>query len=169
MRAQGIGWLATAAIALVVLAGACIPAGANISSGATAGTSMTATAAAPSPSPASSLSGPSARPSFTYPTPTPLPTFFVYMVRPGDTLTSIARDQGTTPRSIAFWNRQRYPSLDPDSPRYAPNRIEVGWELLLVPNVELDPEDLPEPSPSESGSPSPSGSGSPSASPGAST
>ena len=105
-------------------------------------------------SPYASASGPSARPSFTYPTPTPLPTFLVYTVRVGDTLTSIARDQGTTARSIAFWNRQRYPSLDPDSPRYAPNRIEVGWELLLVPNVELDPEDLPEPSTSESAAPS---------------
>jgi LysM domain len=70
------------------------------------------------------------------------------MVRPGDTLTSIALAHGTTARSIAFWNRSRYPSLDPDSPTYSPNRIEVGWELVLVPDVELDPEELPEPSPS---------------------
>ena len=70
------------------------------------------------------------------------------MVRPGDTLTSIARTHGTTARSIAFWNRSRYPSLDPDSPTYSPNRIEVGWELVLIPDVELDPEELPEPSPS---------------------
>lgn len=97
-----------------------------------------------SPSP----SGPSTRPSFVRPTPTPLPTFLVYVVRSGDTLTSIARAHGTTARSIAFWNRGTYPSLDPDSPDYAPNRIEVGWRLLLVPNLELDPEDLPEPSPS---------------------
>ena len=87
-----------------------------------------------------------------------------YVVQNGDTLTSIAREQGTTARSIAFWNRQRYPSLDPDSPRYAPNRIEIGWELLLVPNVELDPEDLPDPSPSETASPSTSPSASPAAS-----
>ncbi len=159
MTTQRIGWLATAGIAVVVLVGACIPAGAGMSSSASPGASTAATAAAPAAPP--SPSGPTAKPSFTYPTPTPLPTFFVYMVRPGDTLTSIARDHGTTPRSIAFWNRERYPSLDPDSPRYAPNRIEVGWELLLIPNVELDPEDLPEPSPS--------GSGSPSASPAAST
>ena len=152
MTTQRLGWLATAGIALIVLVAACIPAGTRISSSATATAPTGASAAVSSPSP--SPSGPSARPSFSYPTPTPLPTFLVYMVRPGDTLTSIARDQGTTPRSIAFWNGQRYPSLDPDSPRYAPNRIEVGWELLLVPNVELDPEDLPEPSASESGPPS---------------
>jgi hypothetical protein len=81
-----------------------------------------------------------------------LPTFLVYQVRPGDTLTSIARDHGTTPRSIAFWNRGRYPSLDPDSSTYAPDRIEVGWQLLLIPHSELDPDELPEPSPSVSAS-----------------
>ena len=152
MMTQRLGWLATLGMALIVLVGACIPPGAAIPSRTPASPpGATAASAAPaSPSP----SGPSASPSFIYPTPTPLPTFLVYTVRPGDTLTSIARDQGTTPRSIAFWNRQRYPSLDPDSPQYSPNRIEAGWELLLVPNVELDPEDLPEPSPSVSASPS---------------
>jgi hypothetical protein len=100
--------------------------------------------------------GPSARPSFIYPTPTPLPTFFIYQVRPGDTLTSIARAHRTTARSISFWNRGRYPSLDPDSPTYSPNRIEVGWELLLIPDVELDPEDLLDPSPSTPAAASPS-------------
>jgi hypothetical protein len=95
-----------------------------------------------------SPSGPSSRPSFVRPTPTPLPTFLVYTVRRGDTLTSIARMFRTTARSIAFWNRTNHPSLDPDSPNYEPDRIEAGWDLLLVPDVELDPEDLPdEPSP----------------------
>ncbi len=98
--------------------------------------------------PAASSDGPSSRPSFVRPTPTPLPTFLVYTVRPGDTLTSIARLFGTTARSIAFWNRATYPSLDPDSPQYAPDSIKAGWNLLLVPEVELDPDDLPEPSPS---------------------
>jgi hypothetical protein len=157
MTTQRLGWLAAIGMSLIVLVGACIPSGAAIPSGSASGQS-TATVVAPSASP--SPSGPSAKPSFTYPTPTPLPTFLVYMVRPGDTLTSIAREQGTTARSIAFWNRQRYPSLDPDSPKYSPNRIEVGWELLLVPNVELDPEDVPEPSPSDSASPATSASGS---------
>src|SRR4029079_13648077 len=170
MTTQRIGWLAAAGMTLIVAVGACIPAGVRIPastpgnkgpppSAQAAATARTPTiestprapVAAPTPP---SPSAPAARPSFTYPTPTPLPTFLVYTVRSGDTLTSIAREQGTTARSIAFWNRQRYPSLDPDSPRYAPNRIEIGWELLLVPNVELDPEDLPDPSPSETASPS---------------
>ena len=144
---QRLGWLATAGIALVVLIGACIPTGARVPTEApTPPDGTTASEAAPTPEPAPS--GPSARPSFIYPTPTPLPTFFIYQVRPGDTLTSIARAHGTTARSISFWNRGRYPSLDPDSPTYSPNRIEVGWELLLIPDVEVDPEDLLEPSPS---------------------
>jgi hypothetical protein len=50
----------------------------------------------------------------------------------------------TTARSIAFWNRANHPSLDPDSPSYAPDRIQAGWNLFLVPDVELDPEDLQE-------------------------
>lgn len=150
---QRLGWLATAGITIVVLIGACIPTGSRVPTPAptTSGGITSEAAATPSPSPSS----PSARPSFTYPTPTPLPTFFIYQVRPGDTLTSIARQHGTTARSLSFWNRQRYPSLDPDSPTYSPNRIEVGWELLLIPDVELDPEDLREPSPSSpSASPS---------------
>lgn len=103
---------------------------------------------ASSVTPAPSSGGPTSRPSFVRPTPTPLPTFLVYTVRPGDTLTSIARLFGTTARSIAFWNRATYPSLDPDSPQYAPDSIRAGWNLMLVPDVELDPDDLPEPSPS---------------------
>ena len=149
---QRLGWLAAIAIVLIVLVGACIPTGARVPTPAPTGTtdpSASATALA-SPSP----SGPSPRPSFIYPTATPLPTFFIYQVRSGDTLTSIAQAHGTTARNISFWNRERYPSLDPDSPTYRPNRIEVGWELLLIPDTELDPDDLPEPSPSPAASPS---------------
>ena len=145
---QRLGWLATAAITIVVLVGACIPTGARVPTPVPTAPAADGSGALASLPPSPSPSGPSARPSFTYPTPTPLPTFFIYQVRPGDTLTSIARAYGTTARSISFWNRGRYPSLDPDSPTYSPNRIEVGWELLLVPDVELDPEDLLEPSPS---------------------
>lgn len=83
-------------------------------------------------------SGPTPPPSFVRPTPTPLPTFASYVVKSGDTLTSIARAHGTTARSLAFWNRVRYPSLDPDAPSYDPNRIEIGWVLLLVPDTEID-------------------------------
>jgi hypothetical protein len=83
-------------------------------------------------------SGPTPPPSFVRPTPTPLPTFLSYVVRSGDTLDSIARAHGTTARSLAFWNRIRYPSLDPDAANYDPNRIRVGWVLLLVPDTEID-------------------------------
>ena len=75
------------------------------------------------------------------PTPTPLPTFLSYVVQRGDTLESIARAHGTTARSLAFWNRDAYPSLDPDSADYEPNRIKVGWVLLLVPDIEIDEDE----------------------------
>jgi hypothetical protein len=133
----------TAATCIGAVVLACIPSSAGRPGGHTdASGGSSAAIVTPSPTPA----GPSGPPSFVRPTPTPLPTFLVYTVRSGDTLTSIARAHGTTARSIAFWNRTTYPSLDPDSPTYSPNRIEVGWTLLLVPDVELDPEDLPEPS-----------------------
>lgn len=87
---------------------------------------------------------PTGSPSFVRPTPRPSPTFLVYEVRAGDTLISIARQFGTTARSIAYWNRTRYPSLDPDSSSYQPGLIKVGWLLLLVPTAVVDEEDLPE-------------------------
>jgi hypothetical protein len=133
----------SAAIAIAAIVAACIP-----PMGRAGPTTETPLASVAATTPTASPSGPSSRPSFVRPTPTPLPTFLVYTVRPGDTLTSIARQFGTTARSIAFWNRTTYPSLDPDSPDYAPDAIKAGWNLLLVPDVELDPEDLPEPSPS---------------------
>ncbi len=129
---------------LAAVAVACLPPSVR-RPGATGGTAsvgsatQTATAA---PTPVAAASGPSSRPSFLRPTPTPHPTFLAYVVKAGDTLTSIAREHRTTPRSIAFWNREAHPSLDPDSPSYAPNRIEIGWVLLLVPDLEVDPEDF---------------------------
>ena len=90
------------------------------------------------PAPTSFPSGPTPPPSFVRPTPTPLPTFATYVVQSGDTLTSIARAHGTTARSLAFWNRTRYPSLDPDAASYDPNRIGIGWVLLLVPDTEIE-------------------------------
>ena len=97
------------------------------------------------------------------PTPLPQPTFLVHVVAPGDTLSSIADAYGTRAQSIAYWNRAMYPSLDPESPRYDPNTIQVGWTLVLIPFGEVDPEDLPPPAatstpvttPGASASPSP--------------
>jgi hypothetical protein len=96
----------------------------------------------PQPTPA----GPTPTPSFIRPTPTPLPTFLVYVVQPGDSLEGIADDFGTTGRSIALWNRFMYPSLDPLSDDYEPDRIVVGWTLRLLPDSEYDPEAFPDPS-----------------------
>lgn len=87
--------------------------------------------------------GPTPTPSFVRPTPTPEPSFFVYIVRTGDTLDKIARRYHTSVRSLAYWNRITYPSLDPDSANYKPNDIKVGWQLQLHPNTEVDPENLP--------------------------
>ena len=109
----------------------------------------------PPPSPTVTIaptpSGPTPSPSFIRPTPTPLPTFFAYTVQAGDTLSSIARTFATTPRSIAFWNRDAYPSLDPDAEDYEPNRITIGWTLLIQPGVEVDEMELPTPAPSATG------------------
>lgn len=144
LRRLGAATLIAGSVA--VFAVGCIPPSGRVGS-PTGAPDASGSAATPLPSP----SVPSARPSFVRPTPTPLPTFLVYTVRPGDTLTSIARLFRTTARSIAFWNRANHPSLDPDSSTYAPDRIQAGWNLYLVPDVELDPEDLPEePSPAPS-------------------
>ncbi len=113
-------------------------AGAVTASPPSSGSSLSST---PSPSPTASTA-----PVTPSPTAVPSPTFLAYTVASGDTLTSIARRFGTTPRSIAFWNRATYPSLDPLSPTYEPDRIEVGWTLSLIPGVVVDEEDLPAPS-----------------------
>jgi len=130
-------FLALAAVAW--LATACAVPGA---SGAPDVPSPVAGTAAPSAAatPAPSASGPS-RPF--RPTPTPAPTFATWLVRQGDTLIALARRFETTPESLAYWNRARYPSLDPDSTAYRPDRIEVGWQLTYLPGVVVDPENLP--------------------------
>lgn len=127
--------------------------------------SASAPAATPSPSSAPSpTASPAGSPTFVRPTPTPAPTFLSYVVQPGDSLGSIARAYGTTARSIAWWNRGTYPSLDPESPDYEPDRIIVGWILVLIPGVIVDdanPPTLspgpatPSPSPTEEVTPSP--------------
>ncbi len=73
------------------------------------------------------------------PTPTPAPTFAVYTVRRGDNLTSVAAKFHTSPRSIAYWNRDRYPTLDPESAKYAPNNLQLGWTLKIMPGQEYSP------------------------------
>ena len=119
--------------------GACIPTPGAPSTTSPDGGSAPTSTVAPTLTPIPT--GPTPSPSFVRPTPTPLPTFLSYVVRPGDNLSSIARAHGTTPRSIAFWNRTSHSSLDPDSPDYEPDRIKVGWVLQLIPGVEIDEDD----------------------------
>jgi LysM domain len=123
---------------------------------------VTPTADGPGASPAPPAATPSASPSpsFVRPSPNPSPTFLIYEVQRGDTLTSIARLFGTTARSIAYWNRARYPSLDPDSSTYEPNRIVSGWTLQLIPTAVVDEDELPDPTPTPELSPLPGASAS---------
>jgi peptidoglycan/xylan/chitin deacetylase (PgdA/CDA1 family) len=152
-----------ALLALTLALSACVPDPANrpTPSPTTAAPSLPAT-----PSPVPTPSGPTPIPSFVRPTPTPLPTFLAYVVVAGDTLTSIARRHATTARSIAYWNRATYPTLDPDSESYDPNDIRIGWVLLLIPNAEVDPEEPP-PTPTPTPTPAPSTHPSPSPTTGA--
>lgn len=94
-----------------------------------------------------------AAPTFVRPTPSPNPTFTSYTVRAGDTLNSIATAFGTTARSIAWWNRGAHPSLDPESQDYEPDRLDIGWVLVLIPNAEVDENNPPTPSPGPSALP----------------
>jgi hypothetical protein len=97
--------------------------------------------------------GPSLAPTFARPTPSPAPTFMTYRVKSGDTLNSIAKHFHTTARSIAWWNRGAYPSLDPESSGYDPSTIRVGWILVVLPSTVVDEENPPTPSPGPSAAP----------------
>ena len=122
------------AILTVAVLGGCLPTG-------TRGSALTSTGAPATDQPASidtRPSGPTPTPSFVPPTPTPAPTFLVVTVKGGDSLNTIAHQFGTTARSIAFWNRTTYPSLDPESPSYKPGLLQVGWTLHLLPNLVYD-------------------------------
>jgi peptidoglycan/xylan/chitin deacetylase (PgdA/CDA1 family) len=99
-----------------------------------------------SPSPSDSPSG-SPGPTVT-PTPTPAPTALIYVVKPNDSLLDLGRRFKTTGRSIAYWNRKAYPSLDPDKPTYNPNHLEIGWRLTIYPGlIDNDGNGLPDASP----------------------
>jgi hypothetical protein len=126
---------------LVVIAAACVPQPANRRTQPPAAVSAAPVTQPPVPTPAT----PSPSLTFSRPTATPQPTFLAYRVRSGDTVTSIAREHDTTVRSIGYWNRTTYPSLDPDSGRYNPDNLRVGWTLLLIPGVEVDPDDITPP------------------------
>ena len=81
-----------------------------------------ASAATATPTPEPTPAGPTPTPSFVRPTPTPDADLRAYTVKRGDTLVGIAKRFRTSGRSIAYWNRVTYPSLDPESPKYQPDR-----------------------------------------------
>jgi hypothetical protein len=142
-----VGLMALAGLAAAASSlAACIPSVARTGSAGPVG-SPNEPAATTTPSPVPAPSGPAPVPSFVRPTPTPAPTFLLYVVKPGDNLNTIAHQFGTTGRSIAYWNRATYPSLNPEAKDYRPNLIRIGWSLVLIPNVTVDEQGLPQPTP----------------------
>jgi hypothetical protein len=136
------------AVCIALLLGACLPA--SIRPTPTPGPTPT-----PAPTPT-----PPPTPTPGPPTPTPGPTFLLYTVVRGDTLTSIARKQHTSARSVAYWNRDQYPSLDPESPKYNPDSLKRGWILRIIPGQEYAaPSDNGETGEQVTASPDDSGSG----------
>jgi len=135
-------WVAAALAAIVLLlAGVLIVPG--LLGGSTPGATSSPGAAGTPPVSAS----PTPFPTFARPTPSPAASFTSYVVRAGDTLNSIAKKFHTTARSIAWWNRGAYPSLDPDGVSYDPSTIRVGWMLVVLPGVVVDDSNPPTPSP----------------------
>lgn len=86
--------------------------------------------------------------------PTPAPTSITYTVARGDTLSLIAARYGTTWQSVLYWNRERYPSLDPAHSSYNPNHLEIGWSLVIWPGVTVA-YDPPLPMPTATPGPTP--------------
>jgi hypothetical protein len=144
--------LASLVVLTAVLAAGCLPSGTRGEGTGLLGSDATGS---PAPSVSPAPTGPTPRPSFVPPTPTPEPTFLVYVVKKGDSLNTIAHRFKTTARSIAFWNRATYPSLDPESAKYRPNLLKLGWTLSLRPNDVVDEQELPEPSSAADGTADP--------------
>ena len=139
LRSLAVSTVAASLVA--VIATACVPQPANRRTQPPIAASAVPASEPPAPTPAT----PSPSLTFSRPTATPQPTFLAYRVRSGDTITSIARDHETTVRSVGYWNRTTYPSLDPDSSQYNPDNLRVGWTLLLIPGVEVDPDEITPP------------------------
>jgi peptidoglycan/xylan/chitin deacetylase (PgdA/CDA1 family) len=121
----------------VVLVGACqtapavTPTGATTPSGSPTPTDSPSPTGTIGPAPTTSPIGSDG------PEPSPSGGFVEVTVARGDTLFAIAAANGTNWQSIVFWNKDRVASLDPDDPSYDPNRLEVGWVLLVVPGVTV--------------------------------
>lgn len=149
MRSLSRSVIAVTTIAAALVVAGCLPA-------ALRPTPTPGPTAAPTPAPT-----PVPTPTPGPPTPTPAPTFALHTVKRGDSLTSLATQYRTTGRSIAYWNRDIYPTLDPESASYNPDRLQIGWVLRILPGQEyqapMDAGESPDVAPStgDSGSPSP--------------
>jgi hypothetical protein len=144
--------LAAGATLIGAMLAGCLPSGERGVGSDTTGSGATAP---PAPTTTPGPTGPTPRPSIVPPTPTPEPTFLVYVVAKGDSLDTIAHKFKTTARSIAFWNRATYPSLNPESANYRPNLLKLGWTLFVRPNDVVDEQNLPDAS-ADAGSEPPS-------------
>ncbi|MGZ8514315.1 MAG: hypothetical protein ACXW4H_04335 [Candidatus Limnocylindrales bacterium] len=156
-------WSAVAVLivaACLVFVAGCVPRPASVDSSSRAGTGTATASVEPDGSVPVGPVGPTPSPSFVRPTALPAPTFLAYTVKEHDNLTSVARAFHTTPRSIAFWSRGDHPPLDPESATYDPNRLEVGWVLLLIPDEVFDEDELIDATPSATPSPTPAASAS---------
>jgi hypothetical protein len=125
-RVTGPAFAAVACLALALTAGACLPEAIRPTPTPVVTPTPEPTVPPPTPTPAP-------------PTPTPGPEFVLHKVVRGDTLTRLARKYKTTGRSIAYWNRDEYPSLDPESPEYAPDNLQRGWVLRILPGEQYTP------------------------------
>lgn len=134
-------WLSAALVVVVVLVAGAVFVVPGLLPEQPGATGSPSGSAAPLPS------GTPGAPTFVRPTPSPAPAFTTHVVRSGDTLNSIAKKYATTARSIAWWNRGAYPSLDPESEGYDPDRLEVGWELVLLRGTVVDENNPPPPIP----------------------
>ena len=149
MRSLSRPVIAIVTIAAALIVAACLPASLRP-------TPTPGPTAAPTPSPTAAPT-PTPGP----PTPTPAPTFALHTVKRGDSLTSLAKQYQTTGRSIAYWNRDIYPTLDPESAKYDPDQLQIGWVLRILPGQEyqapMDAGESPDvtPSPADSGYSSP--------------
>jgi nucleoid-associated protein YgaU len=147
------GILGAMMVALAI--GACVPEPAFRQSARPAESAVAEATSSPTPAGPPTPAG-----SLVRPTPTPGPSFTTYKVKKGDTLSKIAKKYKTTAQSLSYWNRVTYPTLDPESAKYRPDRLEVGWVLQVLPNQEIDPEDLPtlspKPTPTPRATPAPS-------------
>jgi len=98
---------------------------------------LTACASTVSPTPGPSRSAgaqPSASASTAGPSSTESPDETTYIVKAGDTLSSIARTWGTSVGQLQAWNAPTYPSLLVDA-----NALQAGWILVVAGDPETTP------------------------------